>query len=630
MSTNGETQPGARKRVLTVVGARPQFIKAAVVSRAMRRSARLEEIIIHTGQHYDAQMSEVFFRELEIPAPRHNLQIGSEAPSIQLAHILKRLSPVLDEEAPDAVLVYGDTNSTLAAAIAAAQRDIPLIHIEAGERIYQRRQLPEEVNRVTTDNLASLNLTSTRRAMQYLRREGLSAERVRFVGDPLYDLFLWTRPRIDELAALRLEALGMRPGEYHLATIHRVQNTQDRATLLGLMETLDASRWPVVMPVHPRVRKLLAGWAWRPTGSLRLIEPAGYFDFMRLLLDCRCCFTDSGGVTREAFFARRPCLIPMETCYWADAVEHGWAIQTSLAREEILEKLDNFPPALEPREDFFGDGRAAERIVQEVEAYLGAETHEEWWCKHPRLAEYPPVHATNFHHAHYREMLERLRARGYHFALFPEAEALLQMRSPFALLRHEIDYAPEQALALARIEAEAGARATYFINVRSDLYNVFSPGAAKAVRELLQLGHALGLSCDVTDDEDLAEACRRDAALVEQWFFGQPVTAVKFRLGDESTFLGAPLPAIPYPHTSMPLFHRIPTFSDARGRWQMGSPLESRAFREGWPMQINTHPVWWNASPVSANEALMRLIDARQEEIAHLLITEEWAELPEG
>lgn len=579
---------------MTVVGARPQFVKAAVVSRALRASGRLEEILVHTGQHYDSTMSEVFFRELQIPPPRHNLNLGPAEPARQLALLLERLGPVMDAEKPDAVLLYGDTVSTLAAALAAAQRELPVIHVEAGERIYRRRQLPEETNRVLTDNLAALNLASTRRACAYLLREGFSPRRVRFVGDPLYDLFLWARPRIEELAALRLEPLGLSPGAYHLATIHRVQNTAARDVLLGLLQTLDASRWPVLMPVHPRVARLLKDWGWSPAGSLRLIEPVGYFDFIRLLLDCRCCFTDSGGASREAFFARRPCVIPMEKCYWPDAVEHGWAVRTGLGREEILEKLDHFTlPAAAP-EGCFGDGQAAARIVQEVEAFLCAPPSDDRWLAHSGLADYPPEGAATFSLAAYRALLAALRARGYAFAREGEVESLQAQGRPFVLLRHVLDCAPEKALPLARIEAEAGARATYFVNPAGAYDNIFSPESSDSLRQVLALGHGLGLSCPAGAAPDDA---RRAAALLEGWF-GRPVEAV---LDDD----------------------RLPCFSDDRGRWQPVAPLQSEAFAEGRPFQLRLHPVWWNEAPLSPNEAVLRLIDAGRDALSRLLVRED-------
>ncbi len=286
------------KKVITVVGARPQFVKAAVISRHIRSLAGdspFDEMLVHTGQHYDHLMSDVFFQQLEMTPPARNLEVGSTSAAQQLALMIERLDPIFREERPDAVLVYGDTNSTLAAAIVSTRHDIPLVHVEAGERIFRRRDVPEEVNRVLTDHAASLCLTATQRATSYLLREGMSPERVRFVGDPMYDLFMWARTNLERHAAASPKTLGVEPDGYHLATIHRAENTSSREALIPLLEALDRSSLPVLLPVHPRVRDLLRGWRWHPRRNLRLVEPLGYFDFLAALLSCRKVVTDSGG-----------------------------------------------------------------------------------------------------------------------------------------------------------------------------------------------------------------------------------------------------------------------------------------------------------------------------------------------
>ena len=635
----------ARRRVMTVVGARPQFVKAAVVSRALRRSELIEEILVHTGQHFDPAMSEIFFRELEIPEPKYNLGVGAEAPATQLARLIERVAPVIEAEAPDTVLLYGDTNSTLAAAIAAAHRDIPVIHVEAGERVYRRRQVPEEANRVLTDNLATLNLTATRRAADHLSREGMAPGRVRFVGDPLYDLFLWAGERIQTLATVTPAALGLAPGEYHLATIHRAQNTAERAVLLGLLEALDASDLPVVLPLHPRVRRLLEEWAWRPSSNLRLIDPLGYFDFMRLLRDCRCCFTDSGGVTREAFFARRPSVIPMDNSWWADVVESGWAVNCGIDKAGILEKLDHMTaPEIYP-EGIFGDGHASEKIALEIEGLLDRANREGSWHRHGSHTDLPSAAKTDFSYPTYRRMLERLIEAGYAFTGFGQAtkdcalriadcglenNAECGMRNaellenaatphPIVLLRHDIDCEIERALPLARIEAGLGVRSTFFLMIRADLYNIFSESASAAVRQILALGHRLGLHFDMAaypeldNPADIAQAVWREASILADWF-QRPVAAVSFHRPNALALAGDPGLTAPLPHTYMTRFTReMQYFSDSQGRWKHGAPLDSAAFHARRPLQILVHPVWWNETPVAPYEALLRLIDGKHE-----------------
>jgi UDP-GlcNAc3NAcA epimerase len=235
--------------------------------------------------------------------------------------------------------------------------------MEAGERIYRRHMMPEEINRVLTDHAAALCLTATARAQSYLLQEGMCPDRVRFVGDPMYDLFKWAQVRLEGKRAY-CTVIGLPKGGYHLATIHRVENTADRSLTLSLLETLDASTKPVVLPVHPRLRNLLKKWGWVPQNSLRLIDPLGYFDFVNLLMTCDICITDSGGVPREAFFARRPCIIPMASSYWTELVEAGWEIVTGSDHQRLAEVLKTFRPPSTIPENIFGNGDSASQIIQ--------------------------------------------------------------------------------------------------------------------------------------------------------------------------------------------------------------------------------------------------------------------------
>jgi len=368
--------------VLTVVGARPQFVKAAVVSRRLRgmSSPPFEEVLVHTGQHYDSLLSDIFFKELELGAPRYHLGVGSHTAATQAGLILDRLDPILDQERPDGLLVYGDTVSTLAAALCAAYHDVPIVHMEAGERTYRRTMMPEEINRILTDHAARLCLTATAQARNHLLREGIFGDRVRFVGDPMYDLFKWAKTRrVGERAYPKL--MGLPKGGYHLATIHRVENTADRRLTLSLLKTLDASSKPVVLPVHPRLRNLLKEWYWAPRNNLKLIEPLGYFDFLDLLMDCDKCITDSGGVTRESFFARKPSIIPVLNNPWTEIVESGWAIETGSDHRKLAELLETFRPPPRAPHDLFGNGDSALQIIEAVADVVERKPSERIW--HP-------------------------------------------------------------------------------------------------------------------------------------------------------------------------------------------------------------------------------------------------------
>jgi UDP-GlcNAc3NAcA epimerase len=604
-----------RRKVVTVVGTRPQFVKAAVVSghlRALGAEAPVEEVLVHTGQHYEPTLSDVFFRDFGMPEPDHELDVGSGPMSEQLGRITERVAAILDQEQPDLVLVYGDTTSTLGAALAADHRDVPVVHVEAGERMFRRLRVPEESNRILVDHLSSLCLCVSELGVRHLAREGMAPERIVFVGDPMYDLFRWALDLVPERASIDLAALELEEGRFHLATVHRPENTQP-AVLLRLLAALDRAELPVVMPVHPRVRDVLAEDGWAPAGSLRLVEPLGYFDLLRLLLACHHCVTDSGGVMREAFFAARPTVVPMQSNWWPQAVESGWAVNVGSDPDALLAALDAPEPEEPPSTEVFGGGRSAERIVEALAERAPLRKDEVAWHRHGRFAELPTVQATNFTYTHYRRMLTSLQERGYAFAAFPEAEELLAWGEPFVLLRHDIDMEVEKAIALAEVEAELGVAATYFPMTSTEHYNVFSASASAAVRTILELGHHLGLHFDLAAHGtngalSIAEACEQEAELLESWF-EREIEIVSFHRPSETLTEDVELSR---PHTYLPLFHEpIRYFADSRGVWPRGEPTASPEFAEGRPLHVLVHPIWWNERPLSPHEALMRFVDRR-------------------
>ena len=341
-------------RVLTVVGNRPQFIKAAAVSHRLREAA--EEVLVHTGQHYDEELSQVFFSELGLPAPEHHLELGGGSNTAQTARMLEALEGLLASERPDLVLVYGDTNSTLAGALAAAQAQVPVAHVEAGMRSFDRA-MPEELNRVLTDHASSLLLCSSEGAAANLRAERV-AGRVEVVGDVMVDIALLLGPR----AAARtevLEAHGVEPGGYVLVTAHRAGNVDDPARLRQLVELIEALPYPAVFPVHPRTRARLeaAGLLDR----LPLGPPLGYLEFTALLHHARAVLTDSGGVQKEAYLAGTPCITLRSTTEWTETVDAGWNVLVDLDAAAALAALERQPPAERPQ--LYGDGRAGERVV---------------------------------------------------------------------------------------------------------------------------------------------------------------------------------------------------------------------------------------------------------------------------
>ena len=353
-------------RIVTIIGNRPQFVKAAAVSRLLRQ--RHEELIVHTGQHYDDELSKIFFDELAVPPPDRQLGAGTGSNTEQTARILAALEPVLAELKPALALVYGDTNSTLAGALAAAQGAIAVGHVEAGMRSFDRR-MPEELNRVLTDHASDLLLCSTETAMANLRREATAGE-AHLVGDVMADVSLAFR----DIAAQRsgiVEELSLEPGSYLLLTAHRAGNVDVPERLLSLVELIEALPARVVFPVHPRTeaRLLTTGLRDRLAAvpGVELLRPTGYLDFLQLARHARAVLTDSGGVQKEAYLLGVPCLTLRDTTEWVETVDAGWNALVDLDRDAALAALRRRPP--DERPELYGGGRAAERVLDVVASY---------------------------------------------------------------------------------------------------------------------------------------------------------------------------------------------------------------------------------------------------------------------
>ena len=341
-------------------------MKAAAVSRLLREHH--EELIVHTGQHYDDDLSQVFFDELDVPAPDRELGAGTGSNTEQTARILAALEPVLAEVAPDLVLVYGDTNSTLAGALAGAQAGFPVAHVEAGMRSFDRT-MPEELNRVLTDHASDLLLCSTETAMTNLEREAARGE-AHLVGDVMADVSVAFRD-IAEERSTALEEHGLEPGAYLVVTAHRAGNVDDPDRLLLLVELLEALPLPTVFPLHPRTEARLEGAGLlerlRGAASVELTPPLGYLDFLKLARHARAVLTDSGGVQKEAYLLGVPCVTLRDTTEWVETVDAGWNVLVDLDRDRALGALERRPP--DERPELYGGGHAAERVVEVVSAY---------------------------------------------------------------------------------------------------------------------------------------------------------------------------------------------------------------------------------------------------------------------
>lgn len=345
-------------KIVSVVGARPEFVQAAPVSRALR-AAQHHEILLHTGQHYDYLMSQAFFDELGIPAPDYNLEAGSGLHGRQTGEMLARMEEVLIKEQPDLVIVRGDTNSTIAGALAASKLHIPTAHIEAGERSFDRR-MPEEINRLVADRLADLHLCVSRTAVKHLAAEGI-VNSAYWTGDVMLDALLQNHPIALKKSDVMLR-LQLQPGAFALVTVHRAANTDDPVRLAQIVRALNSIDETIIFPAHPRTRKMLSQIDVQFATHVRVIEPVSYFDMMILETNARLIATDSGGVQREAYYWRKPCVTLRDETEWTETVEVGWNKLVSTNPDHIRQAWFNFIPPAEHL-PIYGDGTAAQRIV---------------------------------------------------------------------------------------------------------------------------------------------------------------------------------------------------------------------------------------------------------------------------
>jgi len=357
------------KKIVTVIGARPQFIKAAPVSQAFLKRPVCSEILVHTGQHYDDGLSGIFFNELDIPEPQYNLGVGSGSHAVQTGEIMKRLESVLLDEKPDIILIYGDTNSTLAAALTAAKLHIPVAHVEAGLRSFNRK-MPEEINRIVADRLSTLLFAPTSTAVNNLQNEGIT-EGVYKTGDVMYDVALKYRERAHEQSTI-LQQLNIQRNGFILATIHRAENTDDPDRLNNIFTALGrvSADIPVVFPMHPRTRKMADGYNLQHlVKTLKVIDPAGFFDMIRLETSAKCIVTDSGGVQKEAYFHKVPCVTVRDETEWVETVEAGWnALADASDSSDIVTNINSMIEYAGQRKeiDEYGNGKSAEAIADTI------------------------------------------------------------------------------------------------------------------------------------------------------------------------------------------------------------------------------------------------------------------------
>ena len=352
-------------KIVSIVGARPQFIKCSPVSRELRKSHM--EVLIHTGQHYDYEMSKLFFEQLSIPKPDYNLGIGSESHGKQTGKMLIEIEQVLLREKPDFVLVYGDTNSTIAGALAAVKLYIPLGHVEAGLRSFDK-SMPEEINRVLTDHCSDLLFSPTKTSVNNLKKEGIT-KGVYLTGDVMYDALL-SNIIVAEKSKI-LDKLGVKPKEYILTTIHRPSNTDNPKNLLNILNALSEIDEPVIFPIHPRTKKFIKnhGLEGKIKDNILFSNPIGYIDFLWLEKNAKKILTDSGGVQKEAYILKIPCITLRENTEWIETIEDGWNVLVGADKEKIIDAVAKFNPSKE-QSNHFGIGEASKNIKGIIDEFV--------------------------------------------------------------------------------------------------------------------------------------------------------------------------------------------------------------------------------------------------------------------
>jgi len=348
-------------KIITVIGARPQFVKAAAVSNILRNYH--QEVLIHTGQHYDKNMSDIFFEELGIPKPDYNLAIGSGNHGKQTGEMLIALEEIYEKEKPDLILVYGDTNSTLAGALCGSKLLIPVAHIEAGLRSFNK-SMPEEQNRILTDHISDYLFVPTETAIKNLTNEGVT-KNVYNVGDVMFDAALHFQETAKKKSKV-IENMDMVGVEFILTTIHRAENTNDISRLKNIIEALNECGERVVLPLHPRTFKYVTEYGLKFNNNIKIIEPVGYLDMLALEMHSKKIVTDSGGIQKEAYFMHKPCVTMRDETEWVETVEVGWNSIVGTNKDRILDAIVNFTPKGNQKY-IFGDGKAAEKILSAID-----------------------------------------------------------------------------------------------------------------------------------------------------------------------------------------------------------------------------------------------------------------------
>ncbi len=425
----------------------------------------------------------------------------------------------------------------------------------------------------------------------------------------MYDLFI--KYSNNDKKSEFIQSFKYKQGTFHLATIHRVQNTNSKELLKSILDALDSSDIPVILPLHPRVSKLVKELGYFPKNNLKIIKPLSYIDFTYILRLCNKVFTDSGGVTREAFFARKPCIIPMENSWWSEVVESGWALEVGTDNDKITNALNSFIPKNDYPEGLFGNGDSSKKIAKALFDFICKPNKDGAWHRHGYFQQLPKSSSTNFTFSEYERTLKILTDEGYSFEKFPDAQAMLDSGKRFVLMRHDIDLSLEKALMIAEIESKSGVTSTFFIMLRNDFYNIFSKKGTEIINNIVTLGHQIGLHFDCSaypqnfTNKELSQACLDECKAINGWF-NINIEIISYHRPGKVVMSGDHSISHPLHHTYMPLYtSKISYKSDSRGEWK--------------PLHILTHPIWWNKQPIAPYQNLQKFIDDSNHSKEHYL-----------
>lgn len=609
------------KTVYIVVGNRPQYIKAAIFLNSLKKK-HIKYKLIDTNQHYDKNLSNNFFKELKIPKPVINLKIGSHLNSLAVSKIIEKLQINIKTK-PDGILVFGDTNSTLAASLYGALNYIPVFHSEGGERLYRRNQLPEEINRCTADSLSSLIFTSSLKAKNNLIMEGIHQKKIIFTGDVIFDLYKKSKKIIIKKELFYLKKYNLKKNKYIFCTIHREENT-NKVKFKDFFNTLKKTNKKFIISLHPRLKKILNKDYFK-SKNIKFIDPSGYLETQCLIKGASKIISDSGGITRESFFSKKFFIVLLKHTWWSEAANLGWSVNCkidNLKKLKSLILLNNKPKYHDTSE--FGNGRSSILIDKGINFYFKKTKQSEIWNKITSYNLIPENTERKFSYSYYQDVIKLFREKNYRFIFFDDKN--YNKNHNKIILRHDVNFDLNKALNLAKIEKSINIKSTYFFLLSNKNYNIFNHSNLKIIKKIESLGHKIGLHFDFdnypnsTNDETLT-------------FLKNEIKCINFLLNTKIKYLSIHRPSMFFLKNfknKKKIFGLVNTYykgfttgkfkylSDSNGSWREGDPISffnNNKIKLSY--QILTHPFWWNKYPKNQFEILKDFLVDKENEIVN-------------